>query len=1104
MATTDLLSSNVIVSRQFLRSINLEADLGRKDALNGYICQNTTRSLIENMAHQLNGSQQRAFTWTGPYGTGKSSLALILAALVTPSLKQQAKRILHIQENDEIDTAFKSTEKGWIVLPVVGKRESVIATISKAIDKFTGETTRRPSASNVISRLLDIATEEKNDGVLLIIDELGKFLESAAINGEDIYFYQELAEAASRSDKKIVIVGILHQAFDQYAIKLGREAREEWSKVQGRYIDIPLMVATDEIVELIGRSLEKKNIPNNLIQFKKINDVVCDLIEKRRPNSPAGIKESLFNCWPLHPVTAVLLGIISRKKFSQNERSIFGFLASAEPLGFKSFLEAIPYDELSLYSPWHLWDYLKFNLEQSILASTDGHRWAVANDAIERTESREGCTVLHVQLAKTVAIMDLFKAGSGLIADDKVLDISVDEPNKDSVRNAIQDLARWSIIVFRKHLNAWAIYSGSDFDIESAVNLARNEIDRLNINKLVELCELNPVVAKRHYHETGSLRWFSRSLINIETSEEYLSKYQPIGGAIGEFVLMTPSEESSLKQNDRHLQKLSESSTKYPIVIGLAANSEQLFELGMELTALESVYKSRRELDGDPVARKEINTRIAVLKIELSDELKKSFDNCNWYYKGQPVSASKGKLSTIASNLVDENYYQTPRIHNELVNKDYPSSTAVKARRELMYKMVRSSHLDKLGYEGFSADAGLYYSILLASNLHQLVGDSYSFVLPSDEEDVNKLRPLWNAADNLFKKSHDAVTLAELYEVWHAPPQGLKKGVAPILALAYFLANEHQLCLYIENTYIPELTEAYIDELMQDPGRVALKYIQIGQNSEHFLKSLSFSLSKTLGKQISPNPLDSARGLVQLVVSLPNWTKRTMSISDNAQIFRKTILQARDPYKVLFSDLPELLRAENEDQLVEKISSLSNELQSQYPTMIESLKKAFFKAIDHREEDGLAPLRARAKAIKSKSGDFKVDAFIAHVSELENDLEDFEGLFSTTINKRPSEWVDRDQEAALNEIVIFCSHFRKIEALNNLRGQSSSRKSFAFVFLDPENPCISENFDVSNEKLSELTTISEEILKGLTNRGFSCDEIMAIFAQACQKTIGEK
>ena len=87
------LSTSVSISRQFLRSVRIDTDFGREDALSGYVCQGTAKSLLESMATQIKETRQRAFTWTGPYGGGKSSLALMLCSLVGPSptLRKKAK-----------------------------------------------------------------------------------------------------------------------------------------------------------------------------------------------------------------------------------------------------------------------------------------------------------------------------------------------------------------------------------------------------------------------------------------------------------------------------------------------------------------------------------------------------------------------------------------------------------------------------------------------------------------------------------------------------------------------------------------------------------------------------------------------------------------------------------------------------------------------------------------------------------------------------------------------------------------------------------------------------------------------------------------------------
>jgi len=405
-----------------------------------------------------------------------------------------------------------------------------------------------------------------------------------------------------------------------------------------------------------------------------------------------------------------------------------------------------------------------------------------------------------------------------------------------------------------------------------------------------------------------------------------------------------------------------------------------------------------------------------------------------------------------------------------------------------------------LGYEGFSSDAGIFYSVIQHNNLYQLNGEEWAFIT-SDTGDLlaKQFKPLWDAADSLLKSSKDQVTLTEIYKAWKAPPIGARNGLLPLFALVYFLANRHQLGLYIEKTFIPDLTEAYLDEWMQDTNRVAFKYVEIGKKRESLLRLLSSSLSRSLGKTVTASPLESARGLVNIFASLPNWTKRTSTVSLDSQKLRTAILRASDPHKVLFSDLPNILETDDEIILVEKISTLTKELQSAYPNLIDKFRNLTFKALDHQGE--LSSLLKRAENIKGLSGDFLIDAFIARLSVFKNDQESLEGLLSITINKNPKDWVDRDADAAINKLGEFCSSFRKIETLNNLRGKESSRQSFAFIYSDPKNSMVSKNFDVASEKLPELKLLSKELLLELYKKGLTKDEILATFAQACNETI---
>ena len=106
----------------------------------------------------------------------------------------------------------------------------------------------------VLEELSDIATSdpESSGGLLVIVDEMGKFLEGAARDVSDVYFFQQLAELASRSNGRLVFIGILHQAFDEYSHRLSREMREEWAKIQGRFIDLPVNTGVDEQIALLA------------------------------------------------------------------------------------------------------------------------------------------------------------------------------------------------------------------------------------------------------------------------------------------------------------------------------------------------------------------------------------------------------------------------------------------------------------------------------------------------------------------------------------------------------------------------------------------------------------------------------------------------------------------------------------------------------------------------------------------------------------------------------------------------------------------------------------------------------------------------------------
>ncbi len=1093
------LANVVSISRQFLRSVRIDTDLGREDALSGYICQGTARSLLENMSKQIVETNQRAFTWTGPYGGGKSSLALTLCSLVSPNpkLRERAHGVLGVDEGSVIQRAFATKNEGWLVIPVVGKRADVRTEISNALAHARGGSPSKRKNADVIADLLDAAERHPN-GVLVVIDELGKFLESTAIEGGDIGFYQELAESASRCSRKLVIVGILHQAFDAYASRLGRQTRDEWSKVQGRYIDIPLVAGADEVIELVGRAITLKEQPD-LKQAARYAKRVADSIKARRPGTPESLSASLAACWPLHPVTAALLGPISRRKFGQNERSTFGFLASREPLGFMEHLQGFPAEWSSMYEPSDYWDYLRANLEPAILASPDGHRWAQACEAVERAEAKG--TEFHVALTKTIALIELFRSGSGLVADNHVLEVSVRGIDEESIAHLLRDLSDWKVLIERKHLGAWGIYAGSDFDIEAAIRAARAEIGEPDLDRISTLSDLQPVLAKRLYQESGTMRWFNRSLARLEGIEQLAESFLHRPGSVGTFVMCLPSLGTRTKSAEHRVRHASTSSNP-TLLLGTPKNAERIAELSLELAAAERVSKTHPELHGDPVARRELVGRIEAVRSSLEEELADAFSTCLWYRAGESVNPKHDKpLTVLASEIAEEVFSKTPPIFSELINRDEPSSNSVKARKDLMYRMVANASEEKLGYEGFPADAGLYFTVLNRPGLHRPNSDGiWGFTAPPTSSKGKRFHPWWQSTRLAVLKDGKTTTLGQLYDVWAAEPFGIRRGVMPVLALAFFMAHRSQLALYVAGVFSPELNETIVDEWVLDPSRIAFKHVEASKDQARLIDALAATVGQRSNSEVVAAPLEVARRLVSIAVGLPEWTKRTSTVSKRAQEVRAMLLRASDPHKVLFADLPVLLEAKDPDEINRRLSEVTDELTSAYSAMLTHVRKHLVDALDH-DDRPLEELRERARTVKGLTGDLRLDAFVARLELIDESQAVVEGFISLAVSKPSTNWVDRDIDAAMGTLAGWAVDFRKAEAMAPLRNRPSTRRLLGVVFGASHGQDVSGYVDISEKDTPAVDKLVKAFLADTV--GQKPEVILAALAEAGAMTLSK-
>jgi hypothetical protein len=1105
------LKDNVSVARRFQRSVRIDTDLGSNDALKGFICPETSLDVLRTMALHVLEQKHGAFTWTGPYGSGKSSLVIALSALLSGKRTSRASagNIINPEVLNSLEEAMPPKHGGWRVVPVVGRRGNPVEIIGDAIES-AGLVKKRPKTwdeKTVVEALSKFAAEETyHGGVILFIDEMGKFLEAAALEGSDVYIFQELAEIASRSNGRLIVVGILHQAFEEYGRRLSREMRDEWTKIQGRFIDLSVNAAGEEQVDLLSRAIE---VRGETPKIEALTKNVVDVIRLQQPNLSPYFSQTLEACWPLHPTTACLLGPISKRRFGQNQRSLFGFLNSSETHGFQDFLGGAEKNEL--YEPHLLWDYLRLNLEPAILSSPDGHRWALAVDALDRCEGVGG-TELHILVLKTIALVDLFKERSGLISNIALLEASLHSRFSNAqIKAALNQLQQWSFIIYKKYVDAYAIFAGSDFDIEKAVETALYEIREIDFTVLNDLAGLQPILAKRHFHETGTLRWFDVDLSSAISLHEKVRDYSPNKGTVGQFLLIIPTDNETEDSIRTTCSTAAKQANSHRAIVGISQRAWLIRDRARELLAVEKVRLESPELNGDSVARREVDTRLADLQGVLEVELSHAFDSAEWFGEERlPRSLMFSELNGLASEFCDKTFPDAPRLINELVNRHKPSSSAAAAQNILFKRMVSNEALPQLGIEGFSAEKGLYVSLLESTNLHREIDGRHQFVKPSDDtKDPGNLGPLWRATESFLIENQDrSIAMSEIYEIWRQPPFGVRNGIMPILAIAFILSRKETLALYREGIYQSTFKEIDTEYLSMDAECIQIRWMDLSENARDLLSGMA-----DLVREIDPTnhlhdlrPIDVARGLISIFDQLENWTLRTYQLSKNALKLREIFKKANDPNQLIFDDLPEYsgdknisVPGANGKQIVLCVKDGLEELVSAYPEMVQKFYNTMLNelGVPNESNQSITKLKERAKNIKGITGDFKLDAFAGRLSTFSGIVEEIEGLASLAVGKPLGTWIDADVNQANIEIAKLCQTFNQAEAFAHVQGREDKRHGMAIVMsVNGRSQPLFKNFyitDVEKTKVENVVNSLEMVIS--KKSGMSNNVILAALAE---------
>lgn len=1125
----------VRVSPRYARSINLERDTASRDALDGYILTSTAKGCLERILyalHEKNG--QRAWTLTGPYGSGKSAFALFLAGILGPSddtLGRAANDIARKQAFDLSKKFFSKRDpgKGFCIIKLSGAQEPMLPAFLAAscrdlgryarrapakellrqldelrLRSFEGRAVSTTSVVDIVSRLSNQLVSEKiTFGTFIIIDELGKFLDYAANapNGGDVFLLQQLAESvAPSSEAKLSIVTVLHQSFDRYAAGLRATIREEWAKIQGRFEDVAFQEPPDQILNLVAAGISHRPDPSPAVskmrqQVKRIAESVYQLGLAPRGFSKAEFVAILEQCAPLHPLTVLVLSRLCRK-FGQNQRSLFSFLVSREPHGFTQFLErSIAKDAPPLYTLANLFDYVAESLGEALTIGESGAKWAAAQSALDRAVDS---TSSEMELLKTVGLLSAIGSAGELRSTPALLRAALGLPASADFPELASLVAR-SFLIERKYNDTVGLWDGSDIDLDERIREASARLPQTAAvaAKLASLWEPRPIIAKRHSHRIGTLRYFTIVLADITTDTKQLVIASDADGLLVYYLPAGQEDRQSLE-----LRALSHSAANPGVVFALPRDVDGVRDAMYQLDILRWVETNTPELQSDAVARKELRSRVTWVQNRLRAEIVKVFHpgeisarDTGWYYSGKVARiTSERRLSDLLSSVCDEVYEKTPVIQNELLNRRQLSSAAAAARRSLITAMIQHGEQYRLGFEGSPPEVSMYRSLLEDSGIHRAIEGTHAFAAPLPG---SRLLPVWEHLDSLLEQAKEQrLSVSKIFDDLMQPPYGVKAGPLPVLFWAFLLANDTEIALYEDGIFTPELTVEAVERMLRAPQKFEIRRYRVSGVRRDLFVRLGQVLNAPLQTDRA-NLVELMRPLYRFFHRLPAYTRQTKRLSENAIAVRQALSDAREPDVLLFSELPKACQlapftADMADPnalalFLTTIRGTLMELQQSYEGLLQDLRQLLFDAMGVAGEDARSNLRLQAEDVFESTVEPRLRAFSNNLADGNlSDTHWTEAIAAMIIGKIPKAWTDADRarfDVLLGELARSFRHTYVLvrERYKQRQKLGANADVFRFSVLDLQRGETAEVLSILPEEQREWEKATVE-LRGILER----------------------
>lgn len=860
----------------------------------------------------------------GAYGTGKSSFLLAYQQTLEGAY-------IHFKQKEAL---LKRSPK-YEFVQIVGDNKSLLDYFA-SLFSIAG---KDYSSSDVIKAIEKKykQLQKKQTGLAFIIDEFGKFLEYASKNnpGVELYFIQQLCEWVNNTTTDALLIGTLHQDFNTYSFNLNRSQQQEWSKVKGRFKEIVFNEPVEQLLFLASKRIEEKftNVKEPKA-FDKLFNTIKD--SKTFPLRDYFNKDIARSLYPFDILSAAVMAL-SLQRYGQNERSLFSFIESNDPLSLNDF----DFTKTLYYSIDRVYDYLISNYYSVInhkTSKSDYSYWSSIRKALEKTEGvlPDNIQEEAQQLIKTIGLLNIFSTASAAL--DKAFyeaygRYAIGMKNS---REAIEELEKFKIIKYVKHSSRYVILEGTDLDIDLAIDEAGGIVEKTTnlVETLRQYFDIPPISAKAVYYNNGTPRFFQFIL----SEEPFVNTPE---GEIDGYINLIFNEDENIRKEI----KAASSSCNEAILFGYYKNTIDIRDTLFEIQKAKEVKSANVN---DRIAVKEldeiINHYTKILNHYVIDSLYSDKDKIEWFFQGAKVPIKhRSSFNQKLSSICEEVYNGTPILRNELINKTKTSSQISTARKELIRRLLNNLSEENLGFplDKFPPEKSIYLSLINDKGLLTFINNTLSWKEPAD----SSFSKLWQAGSQFLEYSKgNERNLREYIDLLLSKPFKLKQGFIDFWVPIFLLSRADEYALFDSNGYIPVLNEDILELINKKPEMFKLKAFDVIGIKLELLNRYRVFLSQP--ENSKPNNkvfIQTIKPFLSFYRELNDYSKKTKNLSKRAIAVREVIANAKDPEKTFFEDFPTALgftvaelqtKPNSAEAFIKKLQEAIREIRTSYERLL--------------------------------------------------------------------------------------------------------------------------------------------------------------------------